>query len=377
MDDKGGATTRITDDLLEIIDSDVDDTLAATLLSSRVHRITLRCCYVSPSFAKTLNMRQDALSCLTFEDCDIPPRFFASLRINIDTLTIVDTSLAFALDSLTHSLKHFDYVRRLELIRNGLKGDGVAQIMAAFHECQRIESIRLRLNHIGMTGVNAVADLLHVNPNIKELCLSGAGLRDDEVEILADGIETQESVKRLDLSCNSIGERGAKALAALVEQVPLEELHLCSNGLKDEGACVLGGSLPSTTTLRVLRLGQNSIKDAGAAVLAWGLRENSSLQELDLAFNDIGHVGVELLARNIETNNCIQKIGVSDKYADCLGPLNYYLELNRLGRYDRIRSTELPAALWPHVLAKVSKKPSLLFFFVRARPEFLLRTPNG
>eukprot|EP00968_Pinguiococcus_pyrenoidosus_P023498 scaffold3842_cov150-Pinguiococcus_pyrenoidosus.AAC.2 len=104
----------------------------------------------------------------------------------------------------------------------------------------------------------------------------------------------------LDLSWNSIGDEGVKALAERgLPSVPqLTQLYLYNNSIGAEGARALAErGLPSVPQLTLLSLWGNSIGDEGANALAErGLSSVPQLRKLGLGGNSISAVGATALA---------------------------------------------------------------------------------
>eukprot|EP00962_Isochrysis_galbana_P029600 scaffold9486_cov90-Isochrysis_galbana.AAC.2 len=131
------------------------------------------------------------------------------------------------------------------------------------------------------------------------LWYAGLGWGNDEAKAVAAVLAAGAAPKlrMLDLSCNSIGDEGARALVgALPRTTVLKGLSLGNNSIGDEGARALAGALPSATALEKLSLFNNSIGDEGARALAGALPRATALKELYLNNNSIGAEGVRALA---------------------------------------------------------------------------------
>jgi NLR family CARD domain-containing protein 3 len=72
----------------------------------------------------------------------------------------------------------------------------------------------------------------------------------------------------------------------------LEELHLDTNQIDDDGVSHLASMLAVNKSIRTLNLAANRIGDVGMAALAEMLKVNSTLTELDLSSNEIGYDGM-------------------------------------------------------------------------------------
>lgn len=101
-------------------------------------------------------------------------------------------------------------------------------------------------------------------------------------------MESNATLRYLDLSWNKICDVGAQALAqALESNATLQLLELECNKIGDVGAQALAKALESNTTLQVLTLSYNQIGDEGGKALGKALESNPTLQLLDLSCNRI------------------------------------------------------------------------------------------
>jgi hypothetical protein len=94
---------------------------------------------------------------------------------------------------------------------------------------------------------------------------------------------------------------------------------------------------------------------SGAAAIAASLKVNSSLQELGLEQNEIGDMGATAIAASLKVNSTL---------------LHFNLRCNEIG-FRSFGMNDVPSALWPHALAKVSDYPSLTLHLLRQDPGSL------
>lgn len=100
----------------------------------------------------------------------------------------------------------------------------------------------------------------------------------------------------LNLYCNSIGDRGATALAeALRQGGSLTYLNVGWNNIGDRGAKALAGALEGDSKLETLVLQKNMVRDPGAVAIAGALKVNRSLSNLEIAENMLDRDGIDAL----------------------------------------------------------------------------------
>lgn len=155
----------------------------------------------------------------------------------------------------------------------------------------------------------------------------------------------------------------------------MEEVCLDCCNLHDEGARHIANLLNENQSIRSLKLGFNRIKPEGAVAIANALRTNTSLEELDLELNPIGEKGACALIEALEDHNTsLHRLSffVSESFKAKAERLT---ALNRAGR-KILNVHDLPRSLWPHILAKSSDKPDVIYYFLQQKPELFMKEPS-
>lgn len=225
----------------------------------------------------------------------------------------------------------------------------VEQLIKALSMQQRLTTVDLSNNRIGLTGAIELASvLLQDTCMISSLSLAGNRLGDraavelaeavgnsralTEVNLsdcaigcagackLADCLEYNQRATTVDLSWNHIRARGGQALAHCIQynQV-ITDLDLSWNGIgqpvdgnRQPGAEDIGGAIAANTTLRRLDLAHNRIEVVGAFVIADGMDRNKTLTKLVMDGNPIGQAGGRELLRTIRELGELRDISLRD-----------------------------------------------------------------
>ena len=110
------------------------------------------------------------------------------------------------------------------------------------------------LRNITDEGVEVLAECLQENTTVKVLDLYNTGIGDTAAEALAQMLDSNTSLERLDLSSNKIGDAGAKVLAeALYHNSTLKNLDLLDNvGIGEEGVSHLIQALTVNESIGVV-----------------------------------------------------------------------------------------------------------------------------
>uniref|UniRef100_A0A4W4F385 B30.2/SPRY domain-containing protein n=1 Tax=Electrophorus electricus TaxID=8005 RepID=A0A4W4F385_ELEEL len=124
--------------------------------------------------------------------------------------------------------------------------------------------------------------LLRLLPVVKvsrKAILSGCGLTEESCKSLTSILQTENSLRELEMNYNDLQDSGVEQLCAGLES--------------------------SHCKLEILRLSGCMITEEGCSSLASALRSNPShLKELDLTYNHPGESGVKLLSARLEDPHC-------------------------------------------------------------------------
>jgi Ran GTPase-activating protein (RanGAP) involved in mRNA processing and transport len=240
----------------------------------------------------------------------------------LETLLQSDTSKITELDihryygdlpmGLTHVLQALG--RHPTLTKLGLRGfrlarDEVRLLRMALCNTPSLHSLDLASNDLGSTELADIAPALYRNTSIKVLDVKWNRLIDMEsAELLRGIILRNKTITTLDLSGNKFGR-----FAAAVERIAdglgsnstLLKIDLSHCGLGDGGVSIIAQTLGSrNTTLQKLTLDNNSISSMGVGVLLDTMEQSCNhITDLELQSNNpIRNEGASLLARSLRNN---------------------------------------------------------------------------
>ncbi|XP_063059895.1 NACHT, LRR and PYD domains-containing protein 12-like [Engraulis encrasicolus] len=193
-------------------------------------------------------------------------------------------------------------------------------------------------NALGDSGVEFICkELSSPHCKLQTLRLSGCQLTDQSCEVVANALQSANTLLEMDLSNNALGDSGvefickglssphcklqtlrlnrcdlSKASCDMMASVlqwsssPLRELDMSDNNLQDEGVELLCVGLKHPQCkLETLRLSGCQISPKGCSFLASALKSNPSyLKELDLTYNHPGEAGVRELSDGLNEPSC-------------------------------------------------------------------------
>jgi Ran GTPase-activating protein (RanGAP) involved in mRNA processing and transport len=272
---------------------------------------------------------------------------------------------------------------------------------ALYEDIRRKTDVDFSAIHFRCIHVIVMSVGLQLNPTLLRLNLRNCALNHCGAEAIAEALKGNSVLQKLELWHTRIGGSGAAAIAdALRVNSVLQDLGLGYNRIGDSGAAAIAEALKVNSSLQKLELGDNRIGDSGAAAIAEALKVNSVLQKLGLSYNKIGDSGDVALARALmqhstlrQLNLCTFKFGDSGAAAieELLERSLLQLEQAWNGIFPKVLNNgstrkyhflcalsdtgfrsfivnDVPPALWPHALARVTMYPSLIFLLLLQIP---------
>ncbi|KAF9327375.1 Leucine-rich repeat-containing protein 34 [Linnemannia elongata] len=263
---------------------------------------------------------------------------------------------AAAAKKLSMALELNSTLERLNIGNDRMGGNGEVVMALAEGLAKNKGLVRLDMENKGLGGhgggddgessVKALAEALEKNTDLQELNLARNKLTDQDIDVICKALANNRGLKVLDLSLNSFGEHGTRAIAALLagdstteDGVGLREIDLSDNELTEEGGMAIGQALKTNKTLQRLRMSSSmdpplpveegdedklqwdhdlaalnkplspdqeaEIRSDGDAVLetlSESLKHNNTLQEIWMDYCNISSVGVTFLAEALRSN---------------------------------------------------------------------------
>lgn len=144
------------------------------------------------------------------------------------------------------------------------------------------------------------------------------------------------------------------------------------------GARILAEPAARNTTLDILRIMDCDLRSDSTVFVAQMIRGNKHLRELDLSYNQhylasplTREMTIKtLVAKGLKHNLTLQDLGMRQPDGSTIKrkKIDAQLAVNRFRKdfVDNKRDAfEIPTSAWPHVIARVSVKPSALHGFLR------------
>ena len=229
-----------------------------------------------------------------------------SLKLRKNDLTMEAAPAIAQILRLTAATLH-----ELDLAENQIKGSGLQALVGTLTSPScKLRKLNLSNNKLdmGKESASALTALARDNTSIETLRLGYNNLRSKRIKAISKGLceAIDSQIRHLDLTQNSLEDRGAHAMAENLSSrnCRLESLNLCQNKIRYKGAYHLADAFvqAKNTSLKRLDLSNNFIGQEGAEAFGVVLRFSYTLYELNLSRNNIGDEGVEVIARGLREN---------------------------------------------------------------------------
>ena len=172
-----------------------------------------------------------------------------------------------------------------------------------------LEYVDLSNNNSSPWGVYC-AIIRHCSVNGLTLC-GDHGIEDYASEMKES---LQMNTKLLSLTLCNIGNNGAVTLAEAIQvNTTLQKIDISSNSISDDGVAAISNSIKFNTSnsLQELNISRNNITNNGIRVLAEVIEINSTLQNIDISKNHISTEGLLHFMEAVKNNCTLQVVNIT------------------------------------------------------------------
>ncbi|XP_040279082.1 NACHT, LRR and PYD domains-containing protein 3-like [Bufo bufo] len=207
-------------------------------------------------------------------------------------------------------------LQNLSLVNNDLPDTSCIQLASVIRNNQSLKILVLSSNHLyGPNFSDLMEALSSPACRIEHLDLGLNGLPDTSCIQLASVIRNNQSLKRLDLSGNSLsGPHFSDLMKALSSPgCRIEALHLGDNKLPDTSCIPLASVIKNNQSLKILTLSGNLLSGPHFSDLMEALSSPACrIEELHLAENDLPEISCLQLASGIRDNQSLKILDLND-----------------------------------------------------------------
>lgn len=213
------------------------------------------------------------------------------------------------------------------------------KLAEAVASCRQLRVFQLSRSKVDCDRCRILISRLLDHPGLEELDLSHNSIGDRGARALGKFLNGHSQLVRLDLTDNLVRAQGAQALAhALLKNRTLRQLSLRLNRMGDDGGQAIGKALIRNDILEDVDISSNELTEPTATVLAQVIVQNKSLQRLNLCNNRLGADGGKQLQEGMERNQTMLEMDL--RFTECGQESEYrisqVLEKNQERREKRL-----------------------------------------
>jgi Ran GTPase-activating protein (RanGAP) involved in mRNA processing and transport len=221
----------------------------------------------------------------------------------------------------------------IDISTNRITDAGAAQVFSALKNSKTVYYLNIGSasgvgrNSLGRASVVELVEVLTQNQVLSELNIQMSELFTETVAPLSSGLAANSGLKILNLSDNNLLSRGIIRLFRYLRTSELTELYLSATHLKDDIGPYIEAFLQTNRTLKVLDLSSNVLTNRFCSCIALPLASGSTLEKLNLAKNPLGGRGIAVLGPALRTNSFLKVLNVSGCQIEPMGFKEFCAEL--------------------------------------------------
>ena len=199
--------------------------------------------------------------------------------------------------------------------------------------CSSLHRLDVSSNCLGNKGAEAIANVLNQCSLLLELNIASNHIGSDGVKSLTEALKTCTKLEKLVLHSNDIRTEGVQALAKSMEHwTNFTSLDVSSNSLTSEAAEALAIGLKECPSrgFQDIHIGNNNIGDSGLKSLVCAVKKCTTL---DISSNGISATGLKAIAGNLKriqeldiSGNILDGVNLGNILANCAGLSKLTLE---------------------------------------------------
>ncbi|XP_045544141.1 protein NLRC5 isoform X3 [Salmo salar] len=228
-------------------------------------------------------------------------------------LSVLDLSggdiKADTLKALTDSLQELNVSKQIVLNEIPISVDGLMVLTSFLSVCPDVVQVDISLQDPVRASILFAGGIEKQHPEMsKKLCLIGCGLRPPHLDHLCENLMDCSALTLLDISNNSLGNKGLKKLLDLLPQLStIQEINVSENAVSMEGVVLLADTLCSHRNMSEVNVSHGGKKlflkfHSSKRIQSEALRTSPDMEQdkkLSLTHSDIQPTDMTRLCRRL------------------------------------------------------------------------------
>ena len=221
------------------------------------------------------------------------------ISLDISSNNIMDEGII----NLTDSLKNFPNIHNLNISNCGIEFKGFHYLLMNLQNMKRIENLNVSKNKISSEKFELIKPFFIIF-GVKHLDISNCLLGDKSGGVLGECLQLNESITKINISENKIGDNGFKFYIHLFKNnYYIKYFDASKNFISEITARDFIKNLKNNHTLKSLNLFDNQIKNDIGNVILEMLTYNKTLLNINVNFNRIQLKNIEDINKRLKLNN--------------------------------------------------------------------------
>ena len=217
-----------------------------------------------------------------------------------------------AADDIAAFLSHNNKLQFLDLSGNDFRESDSVNMFQVLQNMSVLSSLKISNINVNKTVVDELANILLVNPSLKELDLSCNNLSTSDSIMIFKGMKNLSSLFIINISHNMIANEAANEFAnVLLHNTTLQEFDISYNTLSTLDTVKILRGMMNISSLLAINVNYNDITSEAADELSTVLLHNTSLQKFDLSHNNLSTSDAARIFKGMKNILSLVKINIS------------------------------------------------------------------
>ena len=256
---------------------------------------------------------------------------FLKKNLFVETLNISGNSIkakGFAL--ICKGLNYNKNLINLNISNNDIHNKGLTKGLNNI-TCCKLYSLNLSYNPLLNDGVKMLTESFKNFHNLKKLNLAFCSFEFPGFECLLTALRFNKKIEYLNISGNNIKSKNFEKLKICFSSFGVKYLNMSKCGLENESALILGECICGNESLRKINISENKIGDAGFKSFIPMFATNHNIESFDCSINFISDVTAKDFIKNMKYNRTLRKLNLYDnQLKNEMG--NLFLEILKVNR---------------------------------------------
>ena len=199
----------------------------------------------------------------------------------------------------------------LNISNNEMRSPGLIQGLTYISFC-KLTSLNLSNNQLLDSGIKSLSNSLKSFPFLRKLNISNCGFEFRGFEYLIKSLSMYKNIYTLNISGNVLKDKNFGDLKPFLETLAIKNLNMAKCSLGNEATFILGECFSNNESLKKLNISCNKISDVGFRSFKSLFQVNSVIEAFDCSQNLITDLSATTFVKNIKYNHSLKKLNLFD-----------------------------------------------------------------